>query len=55
MPPRHLEDVPRGVRHAGGVLSEGGSGTARGERLGAVRLVAHEVIREVFDRHGVAE
>lgn len=26
-----------------------------GERLEAVRLAAHEVIREVLDRHGVAE
>lgn len=43
------------MRHAGGVLPEGGSGTARGERLGAVRLVAHEVMGEVLDRHGVAE
>lgn len=26
-----------------------------GERLEAVRLAAHEAIREVLDRHGVAE
>ena len=26
-----------------------------GERLEAVRLAAHEVIREVLDRHGAAE
>ncbi len=40
---RHRDDhVPRGVRHAGGVLPEGGSGAERGRarRAGLPRLSA---------------
>ena len=68
VPLRGVHDAARvrGARRRGGQVGRPPGRRARvapapapepleGERLEAVRLAAHEVIREVLDRHGVAE